>query len=123
MTSMHIWIMSIISIVSGVVFRCASDNYSTAYRLWKRVLKVRWLYEVTFWLLLFSYIACFVLAYFFPSWWLFIFGGIWIGTIGSFFPSRYMSYKGLYDIYVTNEDFWINAIEKRKKNRIKKKRK
>lgn len=121
MTPMHIWIMIVISLVAGVVFLWISDNYSIAYRLWKRVLKARWLYEVTFWLLLFSYFTCFVLACFFPSWWLFIFGGIWIGTIGSFFPSRYMSYKRLYDIYVTNENFWENAIEKRKKNRIKKK--
>lgn len=132
MTVGDIWIMLVIALVMGVISRWVSDEWGIEYRFWNRVLQKKWLYASTLAFLLLSDVAAVVLACIFPSGWLFALGGVWLGTLGDLLPVRpgghrgnmnILSYRMLYDIYVTKADFWEKDIAKRKKKRTNRKRK
>ena len=124
MPATNIWIMCVIVLVLSPISWYFLQDYGIEYRFMQKILKNRYFYYISTYLLLSFNLFLLIMGWCFPSWWLYILGGIWIGTIGQLIPLRHgirsvlwLSYKEAYDIYIVQADIWKKNLKKKQNKR------
>lgn len=122
-----LFIFSFTTMISSDIF----DYYAIGYRFWRTILKKRWLYAVVFCIWLLFDVFVFYLALWHINWWITIFAGLFSGLTrglcshGVVHKSlnrgiSYLSYKRLYECYVTKADSWEKKLQRLEEKKSKK---
>ena len=119
--------MVIIWVVLGVARTPIFDTYNIRYRFWSRLLPKKLLSYIVLGFYYSSYFIALIILFYFPNWVVVSLLGIYLGIVQPPIPSkngssRYRSipsYDKLYEIYITQADFWEERIAKRKANKGK----
>ena len=123
----HIIVMMIICVALGIVRLPIFDAYDIQYRFWSKLLPKKPLSHIVLGFYYSSYFIALIILFYFPNWVVVSLLGIYLGIVQPPIPSkngssRYRiipSYKQLYEIYITQADFWEERIAKRKANKGK----
>lgn len=123
----HIIVMMIICVALGIVRMPIFDAYDIQYRFWSKLLPKKLLSHIVLGFYYSSYFIALIILFYFPNWVVVSLLGIYLGIVQPPIPSkngssRYrtiQSYKQLYEIYITQADFWEERIAKRKANKGK----
>ena len=123
----HIIFMMIICVALGIVRMPIFDAYDIQYRFWSKLLPKKLLSHIVLGFYYSSYFIALIILFYFPNWVVVSLLGIYLGIVQPPIPSkngssRYRtipSYKQLYEIYITQADFWEERIAKRKANKGK----
>ena len=123
----HIIVMMIICVALGIVRLPIFDAYDIQYRFWSKLLPKKLLSHIVLGFYYSSYFIALIILFYFPNWVVVSLLGIYLGIVQPPIPSkngssRYRSipsYKQLYEIYITQADFWEERIAKRKANKGK----
>ena len=127
LTIPHTIVLVIIWITMGIVRMPIFDAYDIQYRFWSKLLPKKLLSHIVLGFYYSSYFIALIILFYFPNWIVVSFLGIYLGIVQPPIPSkngssRYrsiLSYKQLYEIYITQADFWEERIAKRKANKGK----
>ncbi len=110
----HIIVMMIIWVVLGIVRVPLFDAYNIRYRFWSRLLPKKLLSHIVLGFYYSSFFIVLIILFYFPNWVVVSLLGIYLGIVQPPIPSkngssRYRflpSYDQLYEIYITQADFW-----------------
>ena len=117
-------VSAIIGFVLGIILIPVFDAYNVEYRFWSKVLPKKWLAYILLGGYYSSYFVGLLILFYFPNWVVVSLFGIYLGVVQPPVPSRHgnrrhlLSYRELYELYITKADLWKERIEKRK-NRSK----
>ena len=128
LTAFQMWLFSVVLISTFFISFNIFEFYMIDYRFWKKVLAKRWLYRIVFCLWLLLTFSIFFLIFTFPNWWIIIVGSISLGLISSltrngvvsgrgFRSPSILSYKKLYDYYITRADYWEKKLQNKKRKK------
>ena len=120
-TTPHIIVLVIIWVVLGIVRIPIFDVYNIRYRFWSRLLPKKLLSYIVLGFYYSSYFIALIILSYFPNWVVVSLLGVYLGIVQPPIPSKYgsgrfrsiPSYKQLYEIYITQADFWEERIAKR----------
>ena len=114
----HIIVMVIICVALGIVRMPIFDAYDIQYRFWSKLLPKKLLSHIVLGFYYSSYFIALIILFYFPNWIVVSLLGIYLGIVQPPIPSkngssRYRSlpsYDQLYEIYITQADFWEERI-------------
>lgn len=106
------------------------DAYDVPYRFWRPILPLKWLACILLGIYYVSFFAVILIVCYFPNWVVVTLLGIYLGVVQPPVPSRHgssrvnriLSYEQLYEIYITQADFWEKNMEKNREARSKRKK-
>ena len=124
----HIIVLEIIWVVLGIVRTPILDTYYIRYRFWSKLLPKKLLSYIVLGFYYSSFFIALIILFYFPNWVVVSLLGIYLGIVQPPIPSKYgssryrflPSYDQLYEIYITQADFWEDRIVKRNENKSKK---
>lgn len=117
----------IIWAVLGIVRTPIFDAYNIRYRFWSRLLPKKLLSYIVLGFYYLSYFIALIILFYFPNWVVVTFLGVYLGIVQPPIPSKHgsgryrflPSYNQLYEIHITQADFWEERIAKRNANKSK----
>ncbi len=127
-TTPHIIVLVIIWVVLGIVRAPIFDTYNIRYRFWSRLLPKKRLSHIVLGFYYSSFFIALIILLYFPNWVVVSLLGVYLGIVQPPIPSKYgssryrflPSYDQLYEIYITQADFWEERIAKRNENKSEK---
>ena len=127
-TTPHIIVLVIIWVVLGIVRMPIFDAYNIRYRFWSKLLPKKFLSHIVLGFYYSSFFIALIILFYFPNWVVVSLLGGYLGVVQPPIPSkngssRYRflpSYDQLYQIYITQADFWEERIAKRNADKSKK---
>ena len=127
-TPQHIIVLVIIWVVLEIVRAPIFDTYNIRYRFWSRLLPKKLLSHIVLGFYYSSFFIALIILFYFPNWVVVSLSGVYLGIVQPPIPSKYgssryrflPSYDQLYEIYVTQADFWEECIAKRNENKSEK---
>ncbi len=122
--------MAVIWLILGLVRIPVFDAYDVRYRFWRPILPRKWLACILLGIYYVSFFAVILAVCYFPNWIVTVLLGVYLGVVQPPVPSRHgssrfnriLSYDQLYEIYITQADFWEKNMEKNREARLKKKK-
>ena len=123
-------VMAVIWLILGLVRIPVFDAYDVRYRFWRPILPRKWLAYTLLGVYYASFFAAILAVSYFPNWVVVSLLGIYLGVVqppvpskrGSSRVNRILSYEQLYEIYITQADFWEKNMEKNREARSKRKK-
>lgn len=117
----HLIVFAVIWAVLGIVRTPILDTYNIRYRFWSKILPKKTLSYILLGIYYSSFFIALLVLFYFPNWVVVSLLGIYVGVVQPPLPSKHgasryrsiPSYEQLYEIYITNADFWEERIAKR----------
>lgn len=129
--SIQIGVAAFIFVSTSIIGSDVFDYYAIGYRFWRIILKRRWLYVIIFCFeILSNILACYLIVRFL-NWFVTILSGLYLGLSFGLCSNglvrkqlhrgvSYLSYKRLYECYVTKADYWEKKLQGLEEKRAKK---
>ncbi len=116
----HFIVLAIIWLLLSVIRTSIFDSYNIRYRFWSKILPKKWLSYIILGFYYSSFFMALLILFYFPNWVVVSLLGIYLGVVQLPISSKYgssrvnhiPSYQQLYEMYITNADFWKNTLYK-----------
>ena len=123
----NIIVLVIIWVVLGIVRTPIFDTYNIRYRFWSKLLPKKFLSYIVLGFYYSSFFIALIILFYFPNWCVVSLLGVYLAIVQPPIPSKYgssryrflLSYDQLYEIYITQADFWEERIATRNANKSK----
>ena len=125
---LHLIVLAVIWVVLSIIRSPIFETYNIRYRFWNKILPKKAISYIILGFYYSSHFIALIILFYFPNWVVVSLLGVYLGVVQPPIPSKYgssryrflPSYDQLYEIYITQADFWEDRIAKRNADKSKK---